>query len=183
MKNFLLMLCALDLLSCASTPPRYTATLDDTYKDGAVGVSLVGLAPDGSPSPEGLIVKCVNASAAPVTVEWVKSTFSLGSAPHPVFVEADGYGDLRGAPPETPLAAGSNIVETVYPANRVVTMAGGWGPPKLDTQPFGSEQVSLSICVNVSGQDRFYTLKVDMEPQAAAPVQATAPRPEGQSMR
>ena len=162
-KNFVLMLSAVALFSCASEPPRYSATLDDRYNDGTVAVSLIGLAPEGSSSPVGFTVKCRNTSQASVTVEWEKSTFSLGSVLQPVFVAADQNSDPHGVPPSATVAAGLSIVETVYPASNVVTTAGGWGPMKLDVRPLGSRQVSLSLCVNVSGQDRFYTLQVQME--------------------
>ena len=164
MKHFLpVVWCALLLVGCASSPPTYTTTLDDQYKDGIVSVSLVGLDPDGSPSPQGLTVQCMNTGTSPVTVQWEKSTISLGSAPHPVFLKYGSYGDPRGAPADVNVPAGERLVETVYPANRVTTMSGGWGPLKLDIQPLGAERVSLSISVNVLGQDRFYTLQVQMQ--------------------
>jgi hypothetical protein len=162
LKDFALILCAVVLFSCASSA-RYSATLDDRYNDGAIGVSLVGLAPEGSSSPVGLTVKCTNASAAPVTVEWQRSTFSFGKELQPVFVAADQKGDSHAAPSEATVAAGSSIVETVYPASNIVITAGGWGPPKLDIRPIGSRQVLLSLCLNVSGQDRFYALQVQIE--------------------
>ena len=166
MKHILLhVLVAFVLASCVSSPLRYVSTVEDKYNDGTVSVSLIGLAPDGSASPRGLTVQLGNGGNSPITVEWQRSTFYLDGAPNPVYVEnsAYGYGDAKGVPPESIVKAGSHIAATAYPANNVTSTAGGWGPPKLAIQPLNSRHVSLSICVSVAGQDRFYALAVAME--------------------
>ena len=163
MKAVLAPCLAIVLASCVSAPLRYTTTLDDTHNDGVVRISLLGLLPQGSRAPEGLTVQCEDTGTTPVAIKWDKSSIILDSDAQPVYLETSSYGDPYGVRPESVVRAGSRMSATVYPANRVSSTAGGWGPPKLAIQPFNARQVWLRMCVNVSGEDRFYTLKVTLE--------------------
>ena len=141
-------------------------------------VSVLAAAPEGSSLPQGLTVQCVNDSGGPVIVKWNKSSIVLNGAPSGVFLEGEKYEDIQKGAPEETVPAGSRAVETVYPMNNVVAQPGAYGVQTLRVSPLGSRQVSLSVCVDVAGVDRFYTIRVDMEPQASAPrppIQGPAP--------
>ena len=82
------------LLGCVSTPTqpaKFTATLDDQYKDGAVEVVGLGLQVErpgwnfGRPLFEGVSVGVKNLTQTPVTVEWAKSAINFSGTSHQVF--------------------------------------------------------------------------------------------------
>ncbi len=163
MKNlFVLLFALLGLVSCLSVPPRYTSTLDDRYKDGVMGISLLGLVPADSASPQGLAVECANNGQGPVTVKWGKSTMTLDADSQAVFLE-----DQRQLDRSIP--AGSRISTVVYPANHVSSAPGAYGLRANVISPLNARQISLAVCVNVNGEDRFYTLKLSQE----APMEST----------
>ncbi len=157
------------LCSCSSFPPPYSTTVDDTYKDKAISVSLVSLAPADSASPEGFAVQCVNNGSSPVTVKWQKSTITLDAAAQPVFLEGQAPDDPRQPPPDSVIPAASLVKATLYPSKNVSSTSGAYGTRQLVVSPFFARQISLSICVEVGGEDRFYTIRVTMEPPATAP--------------
>jgi hypothetical protein len=168
------------LVSCASSPLRVTSFVDDPYKDAAVRVSVLGAVPEGSSLPQGLTVQCVNDSGGPITVKWEKSLIVLNGASDRTFLEGEKYEDIQKGAPQESVPARSRVVETVYPVNNVVAQPGAYGVQTLRISPLGSRQVSLSICVDVAGVDRYYTMHVNMEPQASAlrpPI--TGPAPDG----
>ena len=154
--------------------------MEDPYKDGAVKVSVLNVAPEGSSSPQGLTVECENETRSPIAVKWEKSSIILNGASVGVFLGTEKSEDLQKGPREETVPAGSRVVETVYPVDNVEAQPGAYGVQTLQVSPLGSRQVSLSICVNVAGEDRFYAVRVGMEAQApAAPAQTSVPAPDG----
>jgi len=159
-KASLLVALALTVMSCSSLPPAYTVMMEDTYRDGLVDVSLVGLAPADSPSPQGLMVQCANNATSPVTVLWQKSKVSVDAVSQPVFA--------AGRPADDVISAGGRVGATVYPSRNVRETSGAYGIKSIAASPLDARQVSLSVCIEVENQTRFYTIRVSFAPTATS---------------
>jgi len=146
---------ALIMASCTSTPTQYSATTEDPYGDAAIRMTLTSVDRLFG-NPKGIYAELKNLTQQPVTVVWNRSSIDDNSGSHPVFLAGMKYIDAGRGVPDRLIPAGSFISAGVYPADRVSFVGSKWVMLGLYDGP-----ISLTLCVLVGGQERFYTLRTD----------------------
>ena len=155
------------LLGCVTTPTepaKFTATVDDSYKDGAVVVVGLGLEVErswGRTEFRGVTIGIKNLTKLPVIVVWDQSSINYGGTSHAVFLDGQKYIDAGRGVPNQVIAAGMYVTHAVFPADNVFYISsqyGGW-----NLKPILAEEVSVLLSVKVGGEDRFYTVTFVVE--------------------
>ena len=164
-KALILLALTVLLVGCTSMgQPKetWTAKVEESYGDGLVKIDVVGLEHGGSLfggfGIVGVSLLIGNESSKPAVIAWSKSAIEYNSGSYQVFLSGQKFMDAGRDVPDRVIGAGSRISIGVYPADNVY-YADGW-----KMKPIKTSRLSCLIYVKVEGEERYYTLHVDITP-------------------
>jgi hypothetical protein len=131
-------------------------TLDDQYHDGMITIKVTGL-DRGLLSVSGITVEVGNGGDMPAIIKWSRSKISQGGRSAMPFLDGMPYEDAGRPAPDERIKASSSGRRTIYPSDNVVKTENGWRMEALQAIP-----VSIRLCIETGGKERFYTITVDI---------------------
>jgi hypothetical protein len=163
----LLTLMVMILAGCMSMgQPKETWTfqVEESYNDDLMKIQVLGLEHGGSLfagfGVVGVDLSIQNASSKPAVIVWKKSALEFNRSSHQVFLAGQKYADAGREVPDRVIGAGSKIDIGVFPAEIVYYESGQYGGWRM--RAFKTNRLSCLICVQVEGEERFYTVHVDI---------------------
>jgi hypothetical protein len=173
-RNLLPIVLILAFSSCMSVPfsqpklPQEGFSVEDLYQDGAISFeaklmgfnwkrvedSSVGYGYRLDLGYSGVDLVIRNKTTSPVTIVWARCSIdSPGSGSSSLFLTGQRFVDVGRDNPNQIIRAGSYLRRGIYPAANV-QYARDWV-----IEDISSDELSLLMCVEVEGSERFYVIK------------------------
>ncbi len=165
MKKWALVLCAAFLASCATAKqPPFEFSVAGQSEEDPVKIAVTGFQLDSGLFTGGKVLAVnltiQNASADPVIVRWRDSSIVYEKDSHKVFLSGQRFTDAGEPMPDQRIGPGATIKVTVYPADNLHFTSGKEGD--LIIFPIQSNEISCRIFVVVQGEERPYTVQINL---------------------